>query len=190
MKFFIGNHIGIYDNALNQKDCEILINQFEKSHQIEGGIYMGNGYEINHFHKKCKELKDTHFLDKSVVSNIIKARIRECLIKYKKDFPPCTDYTSQWDIDDGYTFQKYEKEDEGYKTWHCEAGGPPTSHRMLAWMFYLNDAKCGTEFIDYGTMQAKRGRCAVWPAGWTHVHRGVTPNIGLKYIITGWCSYK
>ena len=26
-------------------------------------------------------------------------------------------------------------------------------------------------------------------AYWTHAHRGVIPNVGLKYIITGWISY-
>ena len=41
MKFLISNHIGIYDNALNQKDCEILIDQFEKSKTIvDGGIFL------------------------------------------------------------------------------------------------------------------------------------------------------
>ena len=30
------------------------------------------------------------------------------------------------------------------------------------------------------------GRTVIWPAGWTHPHKGVTPNKGLKYIATGW----
>ena len=60
----------------------------------------------------------------------------------------------------------------------------------MAWMFYLNDAKCGTEFLNYPTVQAKRGRCVIWPAFWTHVHKGQLPNIGLKYIVTGWISFE
>ena len=57
-------------------------------------------------------------------------------------------------------------------------------------MFYLNNAKCGTEFMEYPTVQAKIGRLVIWPAFWTHVHKGVIPNKGIKYIITGWASYK
>ena len=67
--------------------------------------------------------------------------------------------------------------------------GEPYSLRVLAWMFYLNDAKCGTEFMNYPTVSAKMGRLVIWPAGWTHLHKGVTPNRGLKYITTGWCSF-
>ena len=190
MKFFISNHIGIYDNALKQKDCEILIDQFEKSTTIiDGGIFMDGEFVKEHSHKKCKEIKDTHLEDKSIISNIIDVRIKQSMEKYKKQFPSVDKYLCDWKIDDGYNFQKYEAEDDGYKKWHCEQSGGPASHRLLAWMFYVNDAKCGTEFMDYGIVKAKRGRCVIWPAGWTHVHRGVIPNKGLKYIVTGWCSY-
>ena len=43
--------------------------------------------------------------------------------------------------------------------------------------------------MNYPTVNAKMGRCVIWPAAWTHVHRGVTPNKGLKYIVTGWVTY-
>ena len=57
----------------------------------------------------------------------------------------------------------------------------------LAWMVYLNDAASGTEF-PYQEMivEPKEGRTVIWPAGWTHPHKGVTPNEGIKYIATGW----
>ena len=92
-------------------------------------------------------------------------------------------------MDDVYNFQKYDGEDDGYKEWHCEHGADDySSRRILAWMFYLNNAKSGTEFKRYPTVQGKRGRCVIWPSAWTHIHRGVA-NKGLKYIATGWVSY-
>ena len=61
---------------------------------------------------------------------------------------------------------------------------------MLAWMVYLNDASSGTEFpYQNMTIQAKTGRTVIWPAAWTHPHRGVIPNVGVKYIATGWFYY-
>ena len=65
--------------------------------------------------------------------------------------------------------------------------GEPYSLRVLAWMFYLNDAKSGTEFLNYPKVKAKKGRGIVWPAFWTHVHRSEA-NKGVKYIVTGWGS--
>ena len=61
---------------------------------------------------------------------------------------------------------------------------------MGAWMIYLNDAESGTEFpYQEIVLQPKQGLCAVWPAYWTHPHKGVTPNRGDKYIATGWINF-
>ena len=57
-------------------------------------------------------------------------------------------------------------------------------------MIYLNYAKSGTEFPYYNkTIRAKKGRLVLWPSQWTHIHKGVTPNVGVKYIATGWYGY-
>ena len=70
--------------------------------------------------------------------------------------------------------------------WHTEQGRR-TANRIAVWQFYLNNAESGTEFMSYPTVNAKMGRCVIWPAAWTHVHRSA-PNKGLKYIISGWIS--
>jgi len=180
---------GIYDNALTKKECQILINQFEKSSKKEGKSFKDGDLSVNPSQKKCIEVDDSSFSNKSVISRIINERLRECMDKYKKEYPSIDKFIARWVIDNGYNFQKYETEEDGFKVWHTEAGGAPVSNRVLAWMFYLNDAKCGTEFINYPTVKAKMGRCVIWPAAWTHTHRGVIPNKGLKYIVTGWASY-
>ena len=191
MKLFgRSNHIKIYDNALSKKECQILINQFEKLPQDEGGVNMENGYGIDHGHKKCMEMKDTNFSNKSIVTNILRVSINKHIHKYKEEFPSLDNCISPWRMDNAYTFQKYDGEEDGYKVWHTEHGGNDLDcRRILAWMFYVNDAKSGTEFMHYPTIKAKRGRCVIWPAFWTHVHKGVVPNKGLKYIATGWVSY-
>ena len=55
---------------------------------------------------------------------------------------------------------------------------------------YLNNAQSGTDFMHFSNVRAKMGRCVIWPAFWTHLHKGVIPNKGLKYIITGWASFQ
>ena len=94
---------------------------------------------------------------------------------------------------ESYNIQHY-KDGEGYFGLHCECQPDASSdrfiYRMGAWMIYLNDAESGTEFpYQEITLQPKQGLCAVWPAYYTHPHKGVTPNKGDKYIATGWINF-
>jgi hypothetical protein len=59
-------------------------------------------------------------------------------------------------------------------------------------MVYLNDIEDGgeTEFL-YLSKRVKpvTGRVLLWPAGYTHTHRGNPPLKDTKYIITGWVEF-
>ena len=183
----VGNpsYIEIYDNALNKKECDMIINQVEKSSLIPGHC----GTDDYTSGKRCREVANATFEDSSIISNVLYPGLMSCLRKYK-DKHRCLDRIGMWSYFKEYNVQKYEGEKDGFFAWHCEHGPhDDESQRILAWMFYLNDAKCGTEFINYPTIKAKRGRCVIWPAFWTHLHRGVVPNKGVKYIATGWVSY-
>ena len=86
---------------------------------------------------------------------------------------------------------------EGYFVLHCENGGPhpdkEMTKRMLAWMIYLNDVKDGgyTEFPTQNKkFQPRRGDVLIWPAYFTHPHRGITSKSQTKYIATGWFGFK
>ena len=181
--------IDIYDNTLSQKECDIIISQFEKSSALAEGMVSYNGITgLDHSHKKCIEIPGQKFSNRDIISNILNPYLQKCIFKYKKKYSALY-WGSPWSLVDCYNVQKYETEDDGFKKWHCEhAPGLECSERILAWMFYLNDAKSGTDFVYYPNIKAKRGRCVIWPAGWTHCHKG-TPNKGLKYIATGWVSY-
>jgi len=57
---------------------------------------------------------------------------------------------------------------------------------------YLNDVEEGgeTEFLYVKRrVSAKKGRFVLWPAGFTHTHRGNPPLSGEKYIMTGWVEF-
>ena len=59
-------------------------------------------------------------------------------------------------------------------------------------MTYLNDVTDDgeTEFY-YQKIKVKpqKGLTLIWPADWTHTHRGNTSKTQDKYIITGWYSF-
>jgi len=177
--------IEIYDNALTSQECDLLISQFEKFPQRRGLLRDG---EIPEY-KSCTELIDTDFRNSDVISNVIKHNLTRCIDEYTKKYRSLNEL-GLWGIDPFYNFQKYDGEDEGYKIWHTERGPHvDCAPRILVWMFYLNNAESGTEFMHFPTVNPKKGRCIVWPGGWEYTHKGVTPNKGIKYIITGWCSY-
>jgi Rps23 Pro-64 3,4-dihydroxylase Tpa1-like proline 4-hydroxylase len=81
---------------------------------------------------------------------------------------------------------------EGYHIWHYENGTRANCNRILTYILYLNDIEDGGETeLLYQSMRIKpeRGTLILFPAGFTHTHRGNPPLKGDKYIMTGWVEY-
>ncbi len=79
-----------------------------------------------------------------------------------------------------------------YHVWHNEDDTPQNMRRVATFILYLNDVEEGgeTEFLYYPKrVKAKTGRFILWPAGFTHTHRGNPPISNTKYIVTGWVEY-
>lgn len=77
----------------------------------------------------------------------------------------------------------------GYSVWHAEQGDRDAATRALVWMVYLNTVEDGgeTEFLHQKIkIKPTRGTLVLWPASYTHVHRGNPPYSEEKYIVTGW----
>ena len=181
------SYIECYDDALTNEECRVLISLFEKGKKTPGYTYHHGERVVDSDTKKSLELDALNLYDGSSLSAIVYRALAPCINKYQEKYNNLNNI-SFWECDSIFTFQKFESEYDGFKSWHTEQGAG-TDNRIAVWHFYLNDAKSGTEFMSYPTVNAKMGRCVIWPAGWTHVHRSA-PNKGLKYIISGWMSYK
>ena len=92
--------------------------------------------------------------------------------------------------------QKYDKNKGGYPHWHSEQfpqlNHNEALHRVVLYMFYLNDVEEGGETEFYyqdRKVKPKKGTMVIAPAGFTHSHRGNKPKSGDKYIATSWIMF-
>tara|TARA_Y100000766_G_C18739792_1_gene522972 strand:- start:31 stop:663 length:633 start_codon:yes stop_codon:yes gene_type:complete len=80
------------------------------------------------------------------------------------------------------------KPGEGFHAWHSDQGGNQP-YRQLVTLMYLNDDFEGgeTEFLHQSVrIKPQAGKYVIFPAHWTHIHRGNPPIGGNKYILTSW----
>ena len=179
---FIDNFISINDGVISKEDCDFLISTYESESRTRIMPPQSSG-------RVCETI--TYSTDRESdwkVNRILLKSFSPYFDKYAEKYKDALCLGDKWLFDAGYNLQKY-VDGDGYFDLHSEQG-LRYPMRMLAWMVYLNDAKCGTEFpYQKKKVKAKTGRLVIWPAGWTHLHKGETPNKGLKYILTGWCEY-
>jgi len=83
----------------------------------------------------------------------------------------------------------------GYHVWHGEQGGGEHANRVLVYMLYLNtlapEQAGETEFLyQQERYRPVENTMIIWPAAYTHAHRGNTVfGSNSKYIVTGWFYY-
>jgi len=170
--------------------CDELIRYFKESTaKVPGQVGEGR------IDKEAKDSVDLqidsdHFTDPPVFKylNGLKEICQQYTAKYQGSAA-----LDAWGLSEKVNIQHYEP-GGGYKIWHCERWGKdmPAAARHLVFMTYLNELSDagGTEFLYQGlTVAPKRGLTLIWPADWTHHHRGVISPTEEKYIITGWFSF-
>jgi len=123
----------------------------------------------------------------------IRRYVQNGMFNYKKRYPLIDTCLRPWDCYHECLLMKYEP-DKYYDKIHCENDcyNRPSVERVFGWMIYLNDIRRGggTEFLHQRfTAKPRAGDLYIWPAGWTHMHRGVNAPKEVKYIITGWINF-
>jgi hypothetical protein len=173
--------------------CDDLITYWKNNEKFPGSNYTQNGAVV--VNKEEKDSLDVVInIDNGVpvpLENYLK-NLQTAVNNYIEEFPMCNQY-SAWGLIDKITIQYYPL-GGGYKVWHCERGAPqyPITTRHLVFMTYLNDVEDAgeTEFFHQNLkIKPKKGLTVIWPADWTHTHRGIPSMSEEKYIITGWFNF-
>ncbi len=177
----------------NKNWCDSLIEWFEKYKGPEkksGEYFSPQGIVVNKEHKDSTDIVLTvpEYYSHSCFVPVLDF-LWECVQKYIKEYDILEG--RNFTIMNQIKFQKYDPPSGGFKFWHYERLGI-TSPEFLVWMIYLNDVEKGggTSFKYYNhTEKPQKGKLILWPADYTHTHRGEIAPDETKYILTGWYGY-
>jgi hypothetical protein len=197
MKLIYEDFIGIYDDVLPDGACSHLITEFDRlelervgsnRQQSEDALrHVKDDYQVfvNMRHFNILPFKEENSVD------MFFNGLQQCYDKYSEQYS-----VLRLEKISGNTMKMQRTSPGGgYHVWHSEQGSGNHASRVLAYMLYLNTLpeNCAgeTEFL----YQRKRyrpieNRLIIWPAAFTHAHRGNTVfGDQSKYIITGWFYY-
>jgi hypothetical protein len=181
--------IGIYEDALEKEKCNFIIQNFETHAATNPSSIVNNKKIFNNEEMGRKDF--AMFAEKFIpgVALLINEVLNNCIYSYAEEFFSLKKVKARSDV---VKLQRTPPRG-GYHVWHCEAEDRDSMERVLTWMIYLNDIPEGegeTEFLWQGIrVKPKAGTCVIWPAQFTHPHRGNPVYSCDKYIATGWYTY-
>lgn len=184
--------IGLYENVMDIDVCDALVSLFDSNYKDpddpSNNLRTGKGIvgtRMGHLTRHDYQW----YLDPSPAFDLIIKTVEYCWEKYQKTF-----WISNY-VSINFDEVKLQKTPPrgGFHDWHCEITDLGAVDRCVAWMLYLNDIPEGegeSEFLWQGLrVQPKAGTMLIWPAFYTHTHRGNPVYSKSKYIATGWGNY-
>ena len=184
--------IGMYNNVYQDGFCNHMISEFDRvlSQGLCGNRQDSEGTkkttkQDNFYFLNLKQHVLSPFNDDGALP-IFMNGLQRCFDDY------VAEYDILKDVDLKCSSVKMQKTvpGAGYHVWHSEQGNGPDSARCLVYSLYLNDIEEAgeTEFLyQQLRIPPKENSMVIWPAAFTHTHRGnVVHGTKSKYIITGW----
>lgn len=182
--------IYIHPNRVPSEFCKTIIESYEYAVEQKPSDF---GYQSGHDFGVLERKDMMGFADdldlrgefNGEMSSIINQHLNEALLGYAEIFEGLKKMQIR------SIRQKLQKTvpGGGYHLWHHEQDHINTSERVLTWTIYLNDIEEGgeTEFLYQSKrIKAEEGKIVLFPATYTHSHRGNPPLSDTKYIATGW----
>ena len=182
----IHDFISVYDNSFTSDECEEYIKLVE--HYISNGVITKEDrayHNTDHFCINFNNDISYNILSGDNLSMEFLPKIKDYVGEYLKKFS----VLSQEKLLIYDTKAKKIPIGGGFHNWHYENTGLQVSARKLVIQLYLNTIEEGgeTEFLYINKrIKAEQGRLIIFPAAFTHTHRGNPPIGQDKYIISTW----
>ena len=174
-------------NALPGELCDDMIQRFEANPDDHYQGRIGQTATQDNSIKKTTDLVGSgkeHWKD---VDNNLFRSLGIAIKEFRETYP----YFKGPFKDMGYGIQRYNPGE--YSPWHIDGGSHEFSQRQLVALWYLNDVPGPggeTEFLFQNIkVTPEKGKLVLFPPFWTHEHRAVTVNEGVKYIATTWVVF-
>ena len=183
-----GSFIFEFNNSISSENCKDIINRFESSESDHYQGRVGQMFEENTDVKKSTDMVISGKDNWKDIDELLFTSLAKALSGVKKQF----DFFTGPFKDIGYAVQRTKPGE--FFHWHVDGGSHQFSDRQLVAIWYLNDvAGPGgeTEFLNQDVkIKPETGKLILFPPFWTHEHRGVTLQKGIKYIATTWVVFK
>ena len=174
-------------NVLPDGVCEDMITRFEAAKDEQHPGHIGQQTSVDDSIKRSTDI----YLGNKTQWQDIDQHLFHSLARALKEFSQAFPYFSSGFKDIGYNLQRTQPGEHYH--WHIDGGSHNFSQRQLVPIWYLNDvAGPGgeTEFLLQDVqIRPERGKLILFPPFWTHEHRGVTLQKGIKYIATTWIVF-
>ena len=178
-------------NSLPNELCDEIIEMFENDTTLKYEGIVAKGL--------IKEIKDTTDLlipDNDTwnkILEVLKKELHRNLSLYIKslrtDLKDYSIFSSNFLYENSFQIQRYIKNVGKYIYHHDhDIRFEQKDHRVITYLWYLNDVEEGGETEIWGNIKIKpeRGKLLLFPSSWTFPHSGLMPKSHNKYIITGW----
>ena len=182
----INDFISVYDNSFTSDECEEYINLIE--HYIINGVITKEDrayHNTDHFSLNFNNDVNYNILSGDNLSMEFLPKIKDFVDEYLKKFS----VLGQEKLLIYDTKAKKIPVGGGFHSWHYENTGLQVYARKLVIQLYLNTIEEGgeTEFLYINKrIKAEQGRLIIFPAAFTHTHRGNPPIGKDKYIVSTW----
>ena len=186
----LDNYIGVFDNLITGADCQRIINRFEDICRTTDFRTISDGAQQFEHGKLGRSDKSLFFEQVAQEeNNFIQNAVGNAVQIYGKEY---IGLQNQQMASFVCKVQRTESSG-GYHVWHHEhAGHIGAMRRILVWILYLSthEESGETEFLQQGVrVKPQAGRLVLWPASYTHPHRGNPVYNETKYIATGWYEH-
>lgn len=182
-----GTHIYVANNALSPPFCANVIDRFEHAAEEQYQGRVGQTEIENTDIKRSTDLVISgkeHWRD---VDKTLFASLAGALRFMRSEH---TFFQGRFK-DYGYAIQRTQPGE--FFHWHVDSGSHSFADRQLVAIWYLNDVDGPggeTEFKHQDVcIKPEVGKLLLFPPFWTHEHRGVTLESGVKYIATTWVLF-
>ncbi|MEM7304693.1 MAG: 2OG-Fe(II) oxygenase [Pseudomonadota bacterium] len=174
-------------NALGEQFCQDAIKRFETH---TGDQYPGRIGQMAECDNDVKRSTDLVVSGKPHWQDVDRALFKSLGIairEFRNQYP----YFNGPFKDMGYGLQRTNPGE--YYHWHIDGGSHDFSARQLVAIWYLNNVEGPggeTEFLYQDVkIKPEQGKLLLFPPFWTHEHRGVELQSGVKYIATTWVVF-